>query len=242
MNSFSKKRVLQKQMALGRTPALVKKNLFGTLISRSVPRTNFTNSPQQAILAFPSASLLTVCPNTTRALFHGRKQILSAQLSAFYLCYCGSRLLLFLHVPDIIIAVRRMIICLLWKLADCLSPVPEELPLKGVPLEKHHKVASAVLRRTREQIERLKTERKIRQMQKEGEREKVNVYLNCTHVLLRFVSWACCLVKSGQQAADDGWNGGFGSHKMNAFKRGQCIYIYTDISLCCEWDNNEPNL
>ena len=32
-----------------------------------------------------------------------------------------------------------MIICLLWKLADCLSPVPEELPLKGVPLEKHHK-------------------------------------------------------------------------------------------------------
>lgn len=51
----------------------------------------------------------------------------------------GSRSLLFLHVPDIIIAVRRMIICLLWKLADCLSPVPEELPLKGVPLEKHHK-------------------------------------------------------------------------------------------------------
>lgn len=51
----------------------------------------------------------------------------------------GSRLLLFLHVPDIIIAVRGMIICLLWKLADCLSPVPEELPLKGVPLEKHHK-------------------------------------------------------------------------------------------------------
>ena len=39
MNSFSKKRVLQKQMALGRTPALVKKNLFGTLISRSVART-----------------------------------------------------------------------------------------------------------------------------------------------------------------------------------------------------------
>lgn len=32
-----------------------------------------------------------------------------------------------------------MIICLLWKLADCLSPVPEELPLKGVPLEKHHR-------------------------------------------------------------------------------------------------------
>lgn len=51
----------------------------------------------------------------------------------------GSRLLLFLHVPDIIIAVQGMIICLLWKLADCLSPVPEELPLKGVPLEKHHK-------------------------------------------------------------------------------------------------------
>lgn len=51
----------------------------------------------------------------------------------------GSRLLLFLHVPDIIIAVQGMIICLLWKLADCLSPVPEELPLKGIPLEKHHK-------------------------------------------------------------------------------------------------------
>lgn len=51
----------------------------------------------------------------------------------------GSFLLLFLHVPDIIIAVRGMIICLLWKLADCLSTVPEELPLKGVPLEKHHK-------------------------------------------------------------------------------------------------------
>lgn len=51
----------------------------------------------------------------------------------------GSCLLLFLHVPDIIIAVRGMIICLLWKLADCLSPVPEELPLKGVPLEKHHR-------------------------------------------------------------------------------------------------------
>lgn len=31
-----------------------------------------------------------------------------------------------------------MIICLLWKLADCLSLVPEELPLKGVPLKKHH--------------------------------------------------------------------------------------------------------
>lgn len=31
------------------------------------------------------------------------------------------------------------LINLLWKLADCLSPVPEELPLKGVPLEKHHK-------------------------------------------------------------------------------------------------------
>lgn len=51
----------------------------------------------------------------------------------------GSPLLLFLHVPDIIIAVQGMIICLLWKLADCLSPVPEELPLEGVSLEKHHK-------------------------------------------------------------------------------------------------------
>lgn len=50
-----------------------------------------------------------------------------------------SFLLLFLHVPDIIIAVQGMIICLLWKLADCLSPVPEELPLEGVSLEKHHK-------------------------------------------------------------------------------------------------------
>lgn len=40
----------------------------------------------------------------------------------------GSTLPLFLQVPDIIIAVRWMIICLLWKLADCLSPVPEELP------------------------------------------------------------------------------------------------------------------
>lgn len=40
----------------------------------------------------------------------------------------GSPLPLFLQVPDIIIAVRWLIICLLWKLADCLSPVPEELP------------------------------------------------------------------------------------------------------------------
>lgn len=50
-----------------------------------------------------------------------------------------SLLLLFLHVPDIIIAVQGVIICLLWKLADCLSPVPEELLLEGVSLEKHHK-------------------------------------------------------------------------------------------------------
>ena len=51
----------------------------------------------------------------------------------------GSSLLLFLHVLDIIIAVQGMIICLLWKLADCLSPVPVELPLRGVSLEKRHK-------------------------------------------------------------------------------------------------------
>lgn len=59
--------------------------------------------------------------------------------SLLYLCYCVTASLLFLHVPDIIIAVQGMIICLLWKLADCLSPVPEELPLEGVSLEKHHK-------------------------------------------------------------------------------------------------------
>lgn len=51
----------------------------------------------------------------------------------------GSPSLLFLHIPDIIIAVRSIIICLLWKLADCLSPVPEELPIVGVLLEKHHR-------------------------------------------------------------------------------------------------------
>lgn len=51
----------------------------------------------------------------------------------------GSLLLLFLHIPDIIIAVQVIIICLLWKLADCLSPVPEELLLAGVSLEKHHR-------------------------------------------------------------------------------------------------------
>lgn len=58
----------------------------------------------------------------------------------------SSSLLLLPHIPDIIIAVQGMIICLLWKLADCLSPVPEELLLKGVP--------STVLKCVEEQIER----------------------------------------------------------------------------------------
>lgn len=82
-------------------------------------------------------------PETQPELYlSSRKQILSVQLFCFTSATVhlpGSRSLLFLHVPDIIIAVRGMIICLLWKLADCLSPVPEELPLKGVPLEKHRK-------------------------------------------------------------------------------------------------------
>lgn len=72
----------------------------------------------------------------------------------------GPRLLLFLHVPDIIIAVRGMIICLLWKLADCLSPVPEELPLKGVPLEKHHKSGCSTAQ-MHDGADRMKTERKL---------------------------------------------------------------------------------
>ena len=90
----------------------------------------------------------------------------------------ASRSLLFLHVPDIIIAVRGMIICLLWKLADCLSPVPEELPLKGVPLEKRHK-------RIRDQIQGLTTEKEetardgMRQTarEKEARRPSYNIYL-----------------------------------------------------------------
>lgn len=67
----------------------------------------------------------------------------------------SSPLPLFLQGPDIIIAVRWMIICLLWKLADCLSPVPEELP---PPRGFSRKVPQKWLRRplglTKGQIER----------------------------------------------------------------------------------------
>jgi len=61
------------------------------------------------LLLFHLSPLLHVCPNTTRALFQGRKQILSARLlarSSPALHLRGSRSLLFLHVSDIIIAVR----------------------------------------------------------------------------------------------------------------------------------------
>lgn len=43
------------------------------------------------------------------------------------------------------------------------------------------------------------------------------------------------LEESGQQAADEGWNGGFGSHEMNAFSRRQYIYIYTDNASSMLW-------
>lgn len=96
--------------------------------------------------------------------------------SAVYLP--GPRSLLFLHVPDIIIAVRGMIICLLWKLADCLSPVPEELPLKGVPLEKRHKVASAALEHIMERTEQLGSERKQwRERERKKQRESGNGFM-----------------------------------------------------------------
>lgn len=81
-------------------------------------------------------SVKSVCPDTTSASLHHRKQILSVPRFAAIFFFptsatvylLGSTLPLFLQVPDIIIAVRGMITCLLWKLADCLSPVPEELP------------------------------------------------------------------------------------------------------------------
>ncbi len=129
----------------------------------------------------------------------------------------GSRSLLFLHVPDIIIAVRGMIICLLWKLADCLSPVPEELPLKGIPLEKHHK---------KWLLPCSSTDRMIQDGEEDtankGGRESggallpfcYNIYLNWsihhTCFSASSVEWA------GQQEAEKGRNGGLSSHKMNA--------------------------
>lgn len=109
--------------------------------------------------------------------FTGRKQILSARLCCFtsatvYLPV--SRSFLFLHVPDIIIAVRGMIICLLWKLADCLSPVPEELPLKGVPLEKHHKSGFSSAQ-THKGADRTTQGRKGRYSKRRRERERERV-------------------------------------------------------------------
>lgn len=112
--------------------------------TRHCPERNSNKSPQQAVslLAFPSTSLLCCLPEHNLSFISRQKT--NIKCTAFCLTSAtvylpGSRSLLFLHVPDIIIAVRGMIICLLWKLADCLSPVPEDLPLKGVPLEKHHK-------------------------------------------------------------------------------------------------------
>lgn len=98
-----------------------------------------SSSPQPVASHLAFSRFVFAWTHPTCALFQSRKQILSAFCFTFAAGYLfGPRLLLFLHVPDIIIAVRRMIICLLWKLADCLSLVPEELPLKGVPLKKHH--------------------------------------------------------------------------------------------------------
>lgn len=65
-----------------------------------------------------------------------------------------------------------MIICLLWKLADCLSPVPEELPLKGVPLEKHHKSGFSDAR-THKGADRTVQDREGRYSERRRERDYV---------------------------------------------------------------------
>ena len=109
--------------------------------TKNCPEQKIRNPPRQAALLRQPLSSLFACKHNLSSLSRRKTNIKCTAFgftsATVYLH--GSRSLLFLHVPDIIIAVRGMIICLLWKLADCLSPVPEELPLKGVPLEKHHK-------------------------------------------------------------------------------------------------------
>lgn len=81
----------------------------------------------------------------------GRKTNIKCTAFCFYLSYCASAWFSLISVPSrprYNYSCPRMIICLPWKLADCLSPVPAELLLKGVPLEKHHKNQKWLRQRT----------------------------------------------------------------------------------------------
>lgn len=144
----------------------------------NVPKEN--SRPEDLSLLRRSIKPVHVCPDTTSASFHHRKQILSAQLFASIFFFftsatvylLGSPLPLFLQGPDIIIAVRWMIICLLWKLADCLSPVPAELPPpRGFSRKVPQKWLRRPLGRTKGQIERRAGEEDAARRRREGGRE-----------------------------------------------------------------------